>query len=810
MALDRKGVPHAQYDITGVDQNAGVIDFGRSDAKTGQMEPGEYSVAVRFEDDDNVLAVLVGRIRVAMGAGAGREDTICASQPPGLTRIVFAGASIIQVVLAPASLRGLSFLTGAGLPSIQLGSEGQAYIDSPNVVLYGPKTGDGRGAGVVLSGPAGPRGMSLLNGLVPPSAGEGADGDFWIDTATWEISGPKAGGAWPASVSMIGPAPTTQELTDLIAPIAHASAIGAFQPEILDEGAQWRCLTASIWAGVVYQWTRNGVDIPGETASTKPKVATDYGTVIGCKATPAAWASTTVPGNFPPMVAGGPFLDSRRMFLPTGQTAALTNSQNFLRFKIAQWVPHGGGSAPKMVLPWFYATGGNIVPMGNDGTVNWISAFKDGVYYPGYVNGSLVGPVDPAVPGQVPAPITAATGFLTVEFPGLGGAGGELFHIAAELTVPVGGRYPQGYYFVLGGQDMGESRETSGAAVPSQRTTGAIPFPSTPSNASSWGPAFTVWHGWDGVTPGYLITGDSLADGQADIVAHLSDRGCLGPQEKGLDSTAGGRVHSGKLCVRGGKLATLATNTNMLWTMLSSFGVRLFDGIVDGLEGVNDLNQGTVTTLAELKALQLAYWASLRARAPDAQIYHTFGTHWTTDTSGNLYTTVANQTPVPWAAEPGGLLFQKYAWLASGTDIPDCVTLVDIRPGAAVAGAPDRWPVPSPTISGTLVGSVASGRIFTVNLSERPQIGDNLVLSVGSVVAPLPLALDISRVQDTATPGQYILTTVAGLTGGTRPNGTIVQVSFIRDGVHPGSRITRAQGDVIAAAKVGGVIPNHA
>jgi hypothetical protein len=46
---------------------------------------------------------------------------------------------------------------------------------------------------------------TVLTGARAPVAGDGIDGDFWINTATWTISGPKAAGAWPAAVSIIGP-----------------------------------------------------------------------------------------------------------------------------------------------------------------------------------------------------------------------------------------------------------------------------------------------------------------------------------------------------------------------------------------------------------------------------------------------------------------------------------------------------------------------------------------------------------------------------------------------------------------------------
>jgi hypothetical protein len=39
--------------------------------------------------------------------------------------------------------------------------------------------------------------MSLLNGTAPPTAGDGVDDDFWIDTTAWFIYGPKRQGPGP-------------------------------------------------------------------------------------------------------------------------------------------------------------------------------------------------------------------------------------------------------------------------------------------------------------------------------------------------------------------------------------------------------------------------------------------------------------------------------------------------------------------------------------------------------------------------------------------------------------------------------------
>ena len=84
------------------------------------------------------------------------------------------------------------------------------------------KVGDGATAWAALaysSGPAGPtgatgaagaagtngtNGLSVLNGSGVPAGSTGVDGDFYIDTAAWNIYGPKTAGAWGAGTSLIG------------------------------------------------------------------------------------------------------------------------------------------------------------------------------------------------------------------------------------------------------------------------------------------------------------------------------------------------------------------------------------------------------------------------------------------------------------------------------------------------------------------------------------------------------------------------------------------------------------------------------
>jgi hypothetical protein len=51
----------------------------------------------------------------------------------------------------------------------------------------------------------GPPGKSVLSGTSDPIASDGTDGDFFINTVTATLFGPKASGAWPVGISLVGP-----------------------------------------------------------------------------------------------------------------------------------------------------------------------------------------------------------------------------------------------------------------------------------------------------------------------------------------------------------------------------------------------------------------------------------------------------------------------------------------------------------------------------------------------------------------------------------------------------------------------------
>jgi len=83
-------------------------------------------------------------------------------------------------------------------------------------------------------GPAGPQGVAgagknILNGASNPTASIGVDGDFYIDTATTTIYGPRIAGNWPRGVPLRGPLGATgpQGATGATGPQGPQGATGA-------------------------------------------------------------------------------------------------------------------------------------------------------------------------------------------------------------------------------------------------------------------------------------------------------------------------------------------------------------------------------------------------------------------------------------------------------------------------------------------------------------------------------------------------------------------------------------------------------
>ena len=113
-------------------------------------------------------------------------------------------------------------------------------------------------------------GHRLLSGTAVPTVSVGDDGDFYLDTATHYLYGPKANGSWPAGVSLIGP----QGSPGPAGPAGPAGATGATGPA-----------GTTSWSGLL--------DIPtpiqalaAPSSCTAHQVATWTGSSWSCSSTP--------------------------------------------------------------------------------------------------------------------------------------------------------------------------------------------------------------------------------------------------------------------------------------------------------------------------------------------------------------------------------------------------------------------------------------------------------------------------------------------------------------------------------------------
>lgn len=145
------------------------------------------------------------------GCGGGGGDSAPANAAPSAS------------VAGPAGANGKTILSGTNAPTADAGTDGDFYLNATTSTLYGPKAGGAWPAGVSLVGPqgvAGAPGAVLLHGAADPTAADGGEGSFYLNTTTNTLFGPKTAEGWPAGVSVVG-------LTGPVGPAGPAGSDGA-------------------------------------------------------------------------------------------------------------------------------------------------------------------------------------------------------------------------------------------------------------------------------------------------------------------------------------------------------------------------------------------------------------------------------------------------------------------------------------------------------------------------------------------------------------------------------------------------------
>lgn len=169
---------------------------------------------------------VLGQLWLATDSGA---VTYCSTAGnPGTWSASLAGPAGPQGPAGATGASGNTVLNGSGAPPAGTGNNGDFYLRNDNSCLYGPRTsGAWPGTCTLLVGPAGatgatgsqgPQGVSgapgvpgsagangntVLSGTGLPSSGTGNNGDWYINTTTSCLYGPKASGTWSGSCTYL-------------------------------------------------------------------------------------------------------------------------------------------------------------------------------------------------------------------------------------------------------------------------------------------------------------------------------------------------------------------------------------------------------------------------------------------------------------------------------------------------------------------------------------------------------------------------------------------------------------------------------
>lgn len=115
------------------------------------------------------------------------------------------GTQGIQGPVGPAGENGSMMHAGDGAPDENMGAIGDYYLDKSTAELYGPKTeADGWGSPLKLAGKDGKDGSQIYAGTTDPDPSLGDVGDYYLNTATYDLYGPKTDNDWGTPINLQG------------------------------------------------------------------------------------------------------------------------------------------------------------------------------------------------------------------------------------------------------------------------------------------------------------------------------------------------------------------------------------------------------------------------------------------------------------------------------------------------------------------------------------------------------------------------------------------------------------------------------
>jgi|GEM_PF-4865230 len=171
---------------------------------------------------------------------AGKNGDVFVKTTTGQFAQKLTGTWAIVYTLPETNAADGTLLYGAGLPGTATGKNADSYIDTLTGIFYQKITGNWNQAFSMQTGPQGPRGekgnigpvglngKTILSGVTNPSnTTDGNNGDFYINTNTLRLFGPKTAGVWGAGISIVGP----DGAQGATGPTGSAGADGAQGPQ---------------------------------------------------------------------------------------------------------------------------------------------------------------------------------------------------------------------------------------------------------------------------------------------------------------------------------------------------------------------------------------------------------------------------------------------------------------------------------------------------------------------------------------------------------------------------------------------------
>ena len=180
------------------------------------------------------------------------------------------------------------------------------------------------------TGVAGADGKTVSNGTSNPVSGTGVNGDFYINTATNTLFGPKANGAWPSGVSLVGPTGATgaqgiQGATGATGAAGPKGDTGATGPQG-PIGLTGQAATPSLEAVLANNTSANNLQIKnlGNPTDAQDAVTKQYIDLLQAQLTELQNLTTPVPQNG--LVAWYPFNGNGNDESGSGNNGQITNA----------------------------------------------------------------------------------------------------------------------------------------------------------------------------------------------------------------------------------------------------------------------------------------------------------------------------------------------------------------------------------------------------------------------------------------------------------------------------------------------------